>query len=171
MAGRSERRRRSDRAQTAQDFALGIGFFIVAVAFVFAFIPSMLTFTTADPGVKASSQADRASTSLLRDLGTGDRPNELNGTGTADYFNGSAGEAALHRDLSLPNSSFVNVTVRTLDGSSVVDVEDRYGNPVTLEGGREYPSRQPAAEVARVVTMTDHGGACDPACQLIVRVW
>jgi len=161
----------SDRAQTAQDFALGIGFFIVAVAFVFAFIPSMLAFTTADPGAKAASQAERASTALLRDLGTGERPNELNGTLTADYFNESGDESALREDFSLPNISFVNVTVRTLDGDDVLNVEDPNGNPIRLDAGRSYPQQQPAAEVARVVTMVGDDGACDPACQLIFRVW
>ena len=56
MRGREGGRSRRDRAQTAQDFALGIGFFMIAVAFVFAFVPSMLAFTTADPGAKAASQ-------------------------------------------------------------------------------------------------------------------
>ena len=167
----SEHRRHSDRAQTAQDFALGIGFFIVAVAFVFAFVPSMLTFTTADPGVKASSQADRASTSLIQNLSTGDRPNELEGVRTAAFFNASANESDLQDDLALPNTSFINVTVRTLDGAKIVDVPDGDGNDVRLAGGREYPTRQPAAEVSRIVTITDNGGACEAACQLIVRVW
>jgi hypothetical protein len=170
MRGRWGRRTEGDRAQTAQDFALGIGFFIVAVAFVFAFVPSMLTFTTADPGVKAASQADRASTSLVRDLGTDERPNELNATLTADYFNESGSEPALRDDLALPNSSFVNVTVRSLDGSDVLNLTDSNGNWIELAGGRTYPKRQPAAEVARVVSMADED-RCDPGCQLIVRVW
>ena len=165
------RRGSRDRAQTAQDFALGIGFFIVAVAFVFAFVPSMLTFTTADPGAKAASQADRSSTALVRDLGTAERPNELDGVRTADYFNESAEEAALREDLSLPNSSFVNVTVRTLQGNAVLSVNDSDGNQIRLAAGREYPEEQPAAEVARVVTMVEDDDACDPACQLVVRVW
>jgi hypothetical protein len=171
MAPRLERALGSDRAQTAQDFALGIGFFIVAVAFVFAFIPSMLAFTTADPGAKAAAQADRSSTSLIRDLGTNERPNELNGTLTADYFNRSASESALRKNLSLPNISFINVTVRTLDGDDVVNVSDRNGNEIRLAAGREYPQQQPAAEVARVVTVVNDDDACDPACQLVVRVW
>ena len=170
MSGRWGRWSGSDRAQTAQDFALGIGFFIIAVAFVFAFIPSMLTFTTADPGVKAASQADRASTSLVRDLGTGERPNELNATLAADYFNESSSEVALRDDLALPNSSFINVTVRSLDGNDVLNVTDSNGDWVDLAAGRTYPKRQPAAEVARVVSMVEED-QCDPACQLVVRVW
>ena len=166
-----ERALKSDRAQTAQDFALGIGFFIVAVAFVFAFVPSMLAFTTADPGAKAASQADRSASSLLRDLGTGERPNELNGSRTADYFNTSANESALQEDLGLPTISFINVTVRSLDDHRVLIVPDANGSDVILEAGRDYPARQPAAEVTRIVTMTDDNNACDPACQLIVRVW
>lgn len=160
-----------DRAQTAQDFALGIGFFIVAVAFVFAFVPSMLAFTTADPGAKAASQADRSAESLLRDLGTGDRPNELDGTATATYFNESATEEALRADLALPNYSDVNVSVRTLDGEDVLTVPDEDGTPVELVAGRAYRERQPAAEVSRVVHLTDGPGGGATNCQLVVRVW
>lgn len=159
------------RAQTAQDFAIGIGFFIVAVAFVFAFIPSMLTFTTADPGVKAAKQADRASASLIEDLGTVERPNELDGTATAEYFNTSGSEAALRRDLGLPNVSDINLTVRSLDGGRVLSVPNATGTDVRLAAGDRYPRGRPAAEVARVVTMADDADRCDPACRLIVRVW
>lgn len=159
------------RAQTAQDFAIGIGFFIVAVAFVFAFIPSMLTFTTADPGVKAAKQADRASSSLLRDLGTGEHPNELNGTATAEYFNETRSEAAIRRDLGLPNISEINLTVRSLNGEQVLKVPNSTGTDVRLAGGERYPEGRPAAEVSRLITMTNDAGRCDPACQLIVRVW
>lgn len=171
MSGWWGRRPGSDRAQTAQDFALGIGFFIIAVAFVFAFVPSMLAFTTADPGAKASSQADRAAEGVLRDLGTGERPNELNGTATAEYLNTSASEKELQDDLALPSISFINLTVRTLDDERVVIVPDPNGTDVELTAGRDYPERQPAAEVARVVTMTNDNNACQPACQLVVRVW
>jgi len=160
-----------DRAQTAQDFALGIGFFIVAVAFVFAFVPSMLAFTTADPGAKAASQADRAATSLLRDLGTAQQPNQLNGTATAEYFNTSATEQELQSDLVLPNISYINLNVRSLDDERVVIVPDADGNDVELSAGRDYSDRQPAAEAVRIVTMTEDNNACDPACQLVVRVW
>ena len=160
-----------DRAQTAQDFALGIGFFVVAVAFVFAFIPSMLAFTTADPGAKAASQADRAGDSLLRGLGTGDRPNELNGTLTATYFNTTGEEADLQADLALPDISFINVTVRSLEDHDVVSITDENGTDVPLRGGRDYAPSQPAAESAHLVTMSQDEGKCEPACQLVVRVW
>lgn len=171
MAHRGRGEKTRNRAQTAQDFALGIGFFIIAVAFVFAFVPSMLAFTTADPGAKAASQADRSAAGLIRDLGTGETPNELNGTRTAEYFNTSANESELQEDLGLPTISFINVTIRTLDDHRVIIVPDANGSDVTLAAGRVYPQREPAAEVTRVVTITDDDNACDPACQLIVRVW
>lgn len=171
MWGGSSHERGRSRAQTAQDFALGIGFFIVAVAFVFAFIPSMLAFTTADPGAKAASQADRVSTGFIRDLGTGDHPNELNGTHVAGYFNDSATEPELQDHFDLPSISYVNVTVRSIQNNDVADVPDANGTDVRLAGGRQYSVRQPAAEVSRIVTMTDDDDECDPACQLVVRVW
>lgn len=172
MVGRGERRTASDRAQTAQDFALGVGFFVIAVAFVFAFIPSMLTFTTADPGVKAAKQADMASSGLVRSLAAeSGEPGRVNGTMAADYFNASGSEAALQSDLALPNTSFVNVTLRSIDGEDVVNLTDSNGNQVSMAAGREYRRGLPAAEVARVLTVTEDGGTCDPACQLVVRVW
>lgn len=171
MPRRRHRTAARNRAQTAQDFALGIGFFVVAVAFVFAFIPSMLAFTTADPGAKAAAQADRSADAMLRDLGTGDRPNELNGTRTATYFNTTSDEADLQAALGLPDISFVNVTVRSLADNDVEWITDENGTSVPLRGGRDYAPRQPAAESARLVTMTHDGGKCEPACQLVVRVW
>ena len=172
MPPRFGRMLESDRAQTAQDFALGIGFFIVAVAFVFAFIPSMLSFTTADPGVKAAKQADMASSGLIRGLqADSGEPGRINGTMAADYFNTSGSEATLQSDLSLPETSFINVTLRSIDGDDVVNVTDSNGNEIPMAAGRSYRRGEPAAEASRVVSVNGDDGACDPACQLVVRVW
>lgn len=171
-SGGAARTRRSDgRAQTPFDFALGISVFIVTIAFVFAFVPSTLTFASADPGAKEAKQADRAATTLIGNLSTGHRQNQLNGTATADYFNTTSNESALQADLALPSSAEINVTVRSLDGTGVARVRDSYGNDIRLAAGRSIPEDQPAAEIARIVAVTNDDNDCDPACQFIVRVW
>lgn len=159
------------RGQTPYDFALGISVFILTIALVFAFVPSALTFAEADPGAKESKQANRAAGTLIENLSTDQRQNELNGTATGDYFNSTSNESALQEDLALESTTEINVTVRWLDGTQVAAVEDSYGNDILLTGGRSIPEGQPTAEIVRLVTISNDDIDCSPACQFIVHVW
>ncbi|UWG46979.1 putative pilin/flagellin [Halanaeroarchaeum sp. HSR-CO] len=77
------------RGQTTLDFVLAIGVFIVAVAFVFGFVPGMVDPFTQD---QAEGQvADRVADAVVDDLTDGvDEPGELNETKTVAFFDGPA---------------------------------------------------------------------------------
>lgn len=136
-----------DRSQTTQDFVLGIGIFLLAVAFVFAFVPSVITPYAADGGGGAAT-AERIANDVLDETATGEAPNEIDANAFDD-----AGWTATTVDA-------VNVSVVSLDGGEILlDVadDDAYDD-------------QPGASVSRIVTV-EGASDCDPACRLVVRVW
>lgn len=163
--------RTAKRGQTPHDYALGIGVFIITIAFALAFVPSTLSFTDADPGATESTLADRSAVAMIGNLSTGDRQNELNGTAVAEYFGNADNETKLQRRLDLPETVSINATVRSLDNAAVLYVENETGQAVRLDGGKSYPETKPAAETTRIVTMTNDNGGCKPGCQLVIRVW
>ena len=160
-----------DRGQTPQDFALGIGVFVIAVLFAFTFIPSVFSFTGADPGPIQATQADRAASELIANLSVGEHQNQLNATATGDWFSDVSTEEELQAAFTLPSSSKVNLTIRALDDDNVVGIENSTGGNTLLAAGTEYKQDRPAAEVVRIVKILDEDNDCDPACQLVVRVW
>lgn len=159
------------RGQTPQDFMLGMGLFIITVVFVYAFIPTALSFTAADPGPMEAKQASRASAELINNLSVGEHQYTLNTSATGDFFNTTETPEQTRIALELPLTANVNVTLRSLDDGEIVSVVDSTGTNVRLVSGNEYRENQPAAEVVRVVQIQDQDNDCDPACQLIVRVW
>jgi len=147
-----------DRGQTAQDFAVGIGLFLLAVAFVFAFVPQVVSPYDVGVGSSESAQADRAATLIVGNLSVEDRPNELNHTATETYFDGT-GIDELRTRTGLPFSSRINVTLSNVANDSV-----RWSGGATHREGRE------AASATRIVR-TNKASSCEPACELVVRVW
>jgi hypothetical protein len=147
-----------DRGQTAQDFAVGIGLFLLAVAFVFAFVPQVVSPYDVGIGASESSQADRAATMIVGNLSVEDRPNELDNSSTTSYFS-SASVDELRNRTGLPFSSRINVTVRNVET----------GNQ-PWSGGAVYRDGQAAASATRIVR-TNEPDTCEPACEVVVRVW
>jgi hypothetical protein len=174
--GRAEARRSrtvsvslADRGQTTQDFAVGVGVFLLAIAFVFSFLPTVVTPFDSSVGGAETAQADRIADLIVHNVSM-DTPNEINGSAFEDRYT----EENLSAELGLRASSSdnvvidrVNVTVETLDGTIVSTSE--------LAGGEVYDDRS-TASAARIVTLNGSGisassSACEPACRLIVRVW
>lgn len=152
-----------DRAQTTQDFAVGIGIFLLAIAFVFTFLPSVVTPFDSSVGGAETAQADRIADRIVNDTATG-TGNEINFE-DSDY----EGAENLTEQVGLRASSDedlvydrVNVTIEHLNGSAVVDTD--------LTAGKAYTG-QPAASSARIVTLANEPDRCRPACRLVVRVW
>ena len=163
-----QRRRRTiavgldDRAQTTQDFAVGIGIFILAVAFVFAFLPSMLTPYDSSVGGAETAQADRIADRIVADASSG-TANELDSVAFEALGDDLSGELGLRADGAGHEFDRVNVTVQELGADETEPIGDE------LALGPEYDS-QAAASAARTVTVDD-SNECDPACRLVVRVW
>ncbi|QLG50538.1 DUF7287 family protein [Natrinema halophilum] len=154
------------RGQTTQDFAIGIGIFLLAIAFVFSFLPSVITPFDSSVGGAETAQADRIADLLVHNLST---PNESANRINESDFDARYSNADLSTELGLRASDsgdavydHVNVTVETFQGEDV--------NTSTLSGGDVYDN-QSAASAARIVTIEGDPAECDPACRLVVRVW
>lgn len=152
-----------DRGQTAQDFAVGIGLFLLAVAFVFGFVPQVVEPFETGVGASEAAQADRAGALIVGNLSVEDRPNELNHTATDRYFDGLDADELRNR-TGLPFSARVNVTVRELSDDTLVS-----GATSTWAAGVSHREGREAASATRIVRTT--GDQCDPGCRVVVRVW
>jgi len=146
-----------NRGQTAQDFAVGIGLFLLAVAFVFAFVPQVVAPYDVGVGPSESAQADRAATLIVGNLSVEERPNEIN-TSRIDYFDGRS-VGTLQNRTGLPFSSRINVTVTNVTTDDLV-----------WSGGALHREGREAATATRIVRTNDPN-TCEPACELVVRVW
>lgn len=150
-----------DRGQTAQDFAVGIGLFLLAVAFVFAFVPQIVSPYDVGIGASEASQADRAADSIVHNLSVDGEQVVLDASAADHYFiDTSPTVEDLRERTGLPFSARINVTIRNVESESVVG--GWQAGPLHREG-RE------AATASRIVRTDD--GTCEPACRLVVRVW
>ncbi|ELY87602.1 hypothetical protein C483_16923 [Natrialba hulunbeirensis JCM 10989] len=166
-----------ERGQTTQDFAVGIGIFILAIAFVFSFLPSLITPFDSPAGGAETAQADRIADQVVADLADGDRPNEI----TSDEFGErytDANETKLSKQIGLranENEEIVydnvNISIEVLNPQ---DAESRYIDTDSPAAGDTYDN-QSAASAARIVTVVDKDGTpvdgCESACRLVVRTW
>lgn len=152
-----------DRGQTTQDFAVGIGVFLLAIAFVFSFVPSLVTPFSSSVDSGDTAQADRIAAAIVENASDDpDRPNHLNMT----KFN----ETAALSDEDLADSLGLRIVDGTLVDRVNVTIENVSENEETvLAGGTNYDN-QSAASAARIVTLQDTDD-CTPACRLVVRVW
>ena len=155
MSGPRDQRTRTDRAQTLQDYAIGIGIFIIAFMFVLSLFPGLLTPFQSEAGGSERAQAEKVSTTILANLSEGSQQNELNETALSTLFDGSMSEAALLERYGLASTTNINITVETLNGTrNVYTSTNDVGGSVV-------------ATSTRLVTIP----SCDPACRLVVRVW
>ena len=114
---------RGEVAQTTLDFAIAMGVFLLAVAFVFTFIPS-LTAPFLDGGQDHSAVSDRTASHLAEGgLGDPNQPYVVNESCATDFFAddpycGFDGET-LNERLGLSDRHQVNVTMyRVENGAS-----------------------------------------------------
>lgn len=161
---------RRDRGQTSQDYALGIGIFLLTLSFVIGFFPSVLEPYDTGAGAAESATANRVADAIIAAVESGGGANDLDSTAAAAYFRSNLSESNVGSNLSLREGTSLNATVVTLNRSSTVSVTGPSGNPVVLAGGDDYDN-QSAVTVSRVITMKDDVAVCRPACRLVVRVW
>ncbi|QCC49999.1 DUF7287 family protein [Halapricum salinum] len=145
------------RGQTLQDFAVGVGIFLIAFIFVLSLFPGLLTPFQSSASGAERAQAEQVSTQMLNTLSDGSAPNHLNTAELTTVLGGS--EADLLDRYGLPIAANINVTVETLDGTRNIYTTN---NEV---GDREV------ATSARIVTLDGDNPDCEPACRLVVRVW
>jgi len=164
-----------ERAQTVQDFAVGISIFLLVVGAVFLMFPSLFTpyeQAIADEG--PDSQADRIGM-LIADNVTGDTDgaNELTEEEVEYWFDNGDLDGA----VGVSSSTQVNVTMTTLGTSSdqPVALNSTVAGTDEASVGPEYRGRD-ASTAARIVRLGDCGvldspDDCETAYRLVVRVW
>jgi len=166
----------SDRAQTVIDFAIGAGVFLLAVGFVFAFVPSLFEpFSTASGSspIIADRSADHLTGSML--VADPANPSVLSAACTAAFFSGEEIEGADCGfdpdddigDLLGVGNNDVNVTIREpADSPSTGPAQTQTVNDTeyTLTRGTEgVPSDVSTA--SRIVLIEDE------RYRLVVKVW
>ena len=146
------------RAQTTVDYAVGVSVFLIVVAFVFAFVPTMFDPFAGEQG--ESLVADRAATQLSSDLlADPATPYALDGECVEDFFEGSG-----------PVPDQCGYDTRSLRDALGVDPSG--GLNVTLErGGVTVHSAGPSAASNSVVTAQRFVTVDGRAHRLYVRAW
>ncbi|MFP9190369.1 DUF7287 family protein [Natronosalvus vescus] len=145
----------ADRGQTTQDFAVGIGIFLLAVAFVFSFVPTLITpFATST--ASETAQADRIADEIVANYS--EEPNQLDLT-------------------ALESANVSELGVRAVDDHQIDRVNITVVNTSDGGGTFAHPEDSPytdesAGSATRLVTVTEDADIeCDRGCKLIVRVW
>jgi hypothetical protein len=142
------------RAQTTQDYAVGIGVFLLTVAFVFAYVPTALGTTDAGAGSNAAV-ADRLATDLVANLSVEGYPTRLDDSAVSTFF-AAGGMGTLRSDYDLADTTAANVTLGYANGTAVTGRD--------VHAGTRY-SEQQAATVSRLVVVDE------VRYRLVVRVW
>ncbi|MDZ7730677.1 MAG: hypothetical protein U5K37_06790 [Natrialbaceae archaeon] len=155
------------RGQTNMDFAIGIGIFVIATAFVFSFVPTIVTPFDTGIGGAENAQADRIAGLILTEYG---EDNYINTTWFDFNITGeSADDLIVRLGLRQGDGSVafdhVNITVTPLHETVATGAYTREAGDVHAEG-------RPTASSGRIVTF-DTSGVCNPgtACRLVVKVW
>jgi hypothetical protein len=146
-----------DRGQTTQDFAVGVGVFLLTVAFVLAYVPTALPQPTADATASRNAQADRIADEVVDNLSVAGTGTRLNATRTRQFFEHNDDAATLRENFSLPATTQANITLEYLNGTRVTNGDDVYA-------GSEYRN-QSAGSASRLIV---YNGT---QYRLLVRVW
>jgi len=153
-----------DRGQTTIDYAVGVSVFLLVVAFVFAFAPSLtapFTGDATDAVVVADRSADRVANDLLVEDPT--RPAVLNTTCTEAFFDTDGPDRSDDCRYDA-NASKRKTALGVLSPVRSVNVTV-VGDGPTLAAGPS-PSRGADVSVARRAVLLDGSDA-----SVVVRVW
>jgi hypothetical protein len=157
---------RRDRGQTVQDYAIGISVFVLTVATAVTFFPSLISTHGDGPSGEFTATVDRVSERIVQNQSVSGQTTELDPAGLAELE--ALNTSELRERFALRETTQLNVTVRTSDGSAFVT--DENGDPVTV--GAPYGRGQEGAQEIRIVTLGDDSYAgCAHGCRLVVRVW
>lgn len=160
-----------ERAQTGIDFLVGMSVFLIAVGFVFAFLPTMFD-PFGGPGVNNALIADRSAAYLAEYALVDDpsNPGVLSTACTAAFFDANESQASDH-GCNFDHEQIENLTVLLgLQEQKSVNVtvgepDDVPGETVTMERGDD-PSSAGSDTVSRRVVLIE-----GETHELRVRVW
>lgn len=156
-----------DRAQTTQDFAVGISVFLLTLSLTFAYVPSLFTPFDGRAETSASAQADRAASDVLSHTSLTGYSTRLNATATNEFLRDNAAGDDLRATLALPSRVRANVTLEHVDGGTVDDACSVYADITAncaVAAGDTYRD-EPAGVMSRIVSLDGD------RYRLVVRVW
>ena len=171
MPGRPRSNPSGGRAQTTIDFAIGIGLFLLVVAFVVAFVPTIFTPFQSTEGPQT---ADRIATSLSTDrLGDPAEPYVLNETCTVGFFEQLDGDGD---DPDLPGCHFNTSATATgemfdLDRTRSVNVTISHANGTVVDAGTRLAAGPAPSETTSVTSATLVVSLDGHTRRLVVRTW
>lgn len=161
-----------NRGQTAFDFLVGMTVFLVAITFVFGFVPGMFqpfeTDTGSDMVAAVRGAAFLTESALVDDV---DSPGVVNESCAAEFFDGDGATGGcnfevdatnLNEALAIDDSDGANVTIEDAVGITTVQGD---GGPVAASAGRDPPSTADVVVATRVVLLDGDRRT------LYVRVW
>jgi hypothetical protein len=158
-----------ERAQTTIDFAIGIGLFLIVVAFVVAFVPTIFTPFQSTEGPQT---ADRIATSLSTgQLGDPSEPYVLNETCTNGFFEQLDDGPPAPSSCQFNTSATTTRELFTLDRTRDINVTIRHANGTIADTGTRLaagptpPETTSVTAATRVVSLDGHSR------RLIVRTW
>jgi hypothetical protein len=157
-----------ERGQTQQDFAVGISVFLLAVFFVFAFVPT--TIAPTDANTESDSYvADRVAGSVLETVSEPLEANAIAVDRAAGFFVNHSAEGSIQANYSVAEPRQVNVTLETLQGVPVTvnETSESVGagvNGTVARAGDDYPGGAGVA-ASRVVRVGSD------RYRLVARVW
>jgi len=145
--------RAGTRGQTTQDFAVGISVFLLTIAFVFAFIPTIFTPFDTDVGGSDTSNADRVASTFIENHSVEGKLGTLDADTARAFFSAGGNGDGLRDRYSLSTVTRINVTVRSQDGSII---RNATGDPTG-----EYTATVETANAADDGTDISDGGDTD----------
>ena len=156
----------SESGQTTQDFVVGIGIFLLAVAFVFSFVPSIITPYTAATTAE-TAQADRIADTIVAEHSDENRANEI----ILSDLEGTELETLGLRAVSSDDSGDMTRVDRI---QILIEQSDEGEEPWEHDDSDAYDGES-AGTATRVVTVENEESGenieCNPSCRLVVRVW
>ncbi|WP_435363564.1 DUF7287 family protein [Haloarchaeobius sp. DYHT-AS-18] len=157
-----------ERAQTTQDFAIGISIFLLTVGFTFGFLPSLLTPFGSPMGDDITAKTDRVAATLIAENHVDGEPRTLNYSQLESFLASTNSESALQDHFGLRSTADINITiVNVTDTGTRTPLQRASGTNLTA--GTLYEGQTPAASTTRVIVVT--GGRCDVQCFVVVKVW
>ena len=163
------------RAQTPQDFAVGVSVLLVTIIGVLAFVQGSAVGVYESPDVQRNQpMADRAATYLVENYSVEGTRNHIeyktsDGIKTnldVDNLKSNAGLTVATERRTNPSVNITVVNASTLANGT----RDHAVDGDSLAWGPLAENRTNVATSSRVVKLTNTD-QCDPACWLVVKVW
>lgn len=152
------------RGQSLHDYVVGISVFVLTVAVVLGLLPSVVAPFQSGGGAAEASLSTGIGDRLVSNLSLAGSPTVLDGEAVSDIM--ARDESALRDRFGLRSYQYVNLSLRTLNGSVVLT--DGAG---AVQAAGASAESEDVVTASRVVRVDEPAFDCEPACRLVIRAW